>query len=327
VRENLLGVRLSEIDLQLGGVPGDWLPREPLREIIVRHTVGLSDPLTAAETPTAERLNDGLPQALDECVAQHGLTHLKIKLAGEPQRDAERLQAIARVMGNGCAFTLDGNENYTAVAPLRELWERLRTDLTLTDFLRGLIAVEQPLHRDIALSDATARELVQWRERPPLIIDESDADLASLGLALACGYVGTSHKNCKGVFKGLLNTCRLRQRGAAGERVVLTAEDLSNIGPVALLQDLAVIATLGIPHAERNGHHYFAGLDQWPASIQEATLAAHPDLYERHARGFPAVRVSGGILAVDSVVAAPFGYASELDLSPFTHLSEWNREL
>lgn len=327
VHQNRFGVQLSEIDSQLTGTAGDWLPREPLTEIIVRHTVGLSDPLTDAEIPSGERLQDGLPQSLQECAARHGLTHLKIKLAGEPQRDAERLRATAGVIGKRCSFTLDGNENYTAVPPLRELWERLQADSAIADFLHGLIAIEQPLHRDVALSDATADELRAWTDCPPLIIDESDGDLTSLGRALERGYVGTSHKNCKGIFKGLVNACRLRQRAAAGEPAVLTAEDLSNIGPVALLQDLAVIAALGIPHAERNGHHYFAGLREWPASIQDATLAAHPDLYERHAHAFPAVRVRDGKVAVGSVVAAPFGYASDLDLSCFSLLADWDRQL
>jgi len=325
IRENFFGVRLRDVDPQLTGAPRDWLPREPLGEIIVRHTVGLSDPLTEAEIPSAERLDDGLPHSLAACIAQHGLTHFKIKLAGEPQRDAERLRAIAAVVGSRCAYTLDGNENYTAVAPLRDFWERLRHDVALGDFLEGLIAIEQPMHRDVALSETTADELRRWAERPPLIIDESDADLASLPRALGCGYLGTSHKNCKGVIKGVINTCRLRQRVAGGGHAVLTAEDLSNIGPVALLQDLAVVATLGIVHAERNGHHYFAGLSQWPAGIQRETLSAHPDLYEQHAGGFPALRVHRGKIATGSVVAAPFGYGSTLDLTPFPRLEEWER--
>jgi hypothetical protein len=46
-----------------------------------------------------------------------------------------------------------------------------------------------------------------WPEAPPMIIDESDAELTSLRRALELGYRGTSHKNCKGVFKGLANRC------------------------------------------------------------------------------------------------------------------------
>lgn len=326
-RKNAFAIRLAQLDPTVSGEPDTWLPREPLSEVIVRHTVGLSDPLTDAQIPAAERLSDGLPQSLASCLATHGLTHLKIKLSGDPSQDIERLRAIAALTGERCVFTLDGNENYASVAPFRELWEALRADPTLTTFLRGLIAVEQPLHRDAALTDATGNELRAWADRPPLIIDESDADLDSLPIALANGYAGTSHKNCKGIFKGLLNTCRIRQRAAAGDEVILTAEDLSNIGPVALLEDLAVIATLGIPHAERNGHHYFAGLSPWPVAIQQATLTAHPDLYEAHPGGFPAVRIRAGKVDVRSVVAAPFGHAMELDLRAFPLLAEWEMEV
>jgi hypothetical protein len=66
---------------------------------------------------------------------------------------------------------------------------------------------------------------------------------------------------------------------------------------------------------ERNGHHYFAGLSQFPASIQSHVLAHHGDLYTKSAAGWPRLDVREGRLPVRSVVAAPFGYAGELDLS------------
>ena len=50
------------------------------------------------------------------------------------------------------------------------------------------------------------------------------------------------------------------------------------------MQDLSLVANLGIPHAERNGHHYFKGLGMFSAEVQEAVLEAHRDLYRRHAR-------------------------------------------
>lgn len=325
VRENGLGVRLHEVAPELPGTAADWLPSDPLTEIIVRHTVGLSDPLTDVDIAPGERVDDGLPQTLEECVAAHRLTHLKIKLAGLPDVDAARLRAIAELIGPGCSFTLDGNENYRGVGPLRELWGALRSDAEVASFMDGLIAIEQPLHRDVALSDSTATEFRAWADRPPLIIDESDAELRSLDQALACGYIGTSHKNCKGIFKSLINACRLQQRASLGERVLLTAEDLSNIGPIALQQDCAMVGILGIPHAERNGHHYFAGLREWPQEMQQATLTAHPDLYGMHA-GFPALRVERGKIAIGSTLAAPFGYSSSLDLSRFPLIEDWRRQ-
>ena len=63
----------------------------------------------------------------------------------------------------------------------------------------------------------------------------------------------------------------------------MSGEDLANIGPVALLQDLAVVASLGVRSVERNGHHYFAGLSAFPRAVQQQILTHHGDLYERTA--------------------------------------------
>ena len=106
----------------------------------------------------------------------------------------------------------------------------------------------------------------------------------------------------------------------------MSGEDLCNVGPVALLQDLAVLASLGVGHAERNGHHYFAGLSMFPPDVQRAVLDRHPDLYRRHERGFATLDVRGGRLQVGSVVQAPFGVGFDIDTSGFTLLSEWTAE-
>jgi hypothetical protein len=101
---------------------------------------------------------------------------------------------------------------------------------------------------------------------------------------------------------------------------VLTGEDLANLGPVALLQDLAMMALLGVTHVERNGHHYYRGLSMFPKDWQEAALAAHGDLYRRHEQGFPALRVVAGRLDLGTVNAAPFGVAPAFDPSVFERL-------
>ncbi len=327
VRAGVLGVEVGAVHAELAGVAGaDFLPAQPLGSVIVRHTVGLTDALTEDDIEDGERVRDGLPQSLAAFIREHALTHFKIKLCGDLARDRARLRRLAEVLPPAAACTLDGNENYHAVAPFRALWEELRGDPVIARLLAGLIFVEQPLHRDIALTEATAQELRDWRERPPIIIDESDAELTSLPTALAGGYAGTSHKNCKGVFKSLATAALLAHRRAANPHAVLhlSAEDLSNVGPIALPQDLAVLATLGIPHAERNGHHYFAGLSQFPPAIQHAALAAHGDLYESHADGFPMPKIRAGRMTIGSVIAAPFGVAFEPDLSAFTPLDAWS---
>jgi L-alanine-DL-glutamate epimerase-like enolase superfamily enzyme len=332
LRRNTPGIRLGEMHAELADTsPADLLPARPLQTIIARHTVGLTDPLTDADIPPAERLDDGLPQSLEACIRAYGLTHFKIKLWGDTARDTDRLLRIARLLeatAADYAFTLDGNEQYHAVAPFQTFWQALREDAALAPFLRRLLFVEQPLHRDIALNAETRRALTAWEAKPPLLIDESDAEIGSLPAALECGYIGTSYKNCKGVFKGIANACLLahRQRADPAGRYLLSGEDLANVGPVALLQDLAALASLGVTHAERNGHHYFRGLSMLPEAVQAQTLAQHADLYRRHERGFATLDIRDGAVSVASVVKAPFGIGFALDTTPFPPLSEWTPE-
>lgn len=338
-RSNTLGIRLDAIHPALSGrEPRELLPTRPLRRIAARHTVGLIDPLTdssAASPPTAgesvELPDDGLPQSLEACIRAYGLTHFKIKLGGDAARDLARLRDVAQVIQRDCrdyAFTLDGNEQYQSVEAFRDAWRAIAAAPDLEGFLRHLIFVEQPLHRDAALSEATGEALLRWDDRPVIIIDESDGDLDSLRIALARGYAGTSHKNCKGVFKGIANACYAYSPLPAGEaerpdaespqgrsapwrqgvRAIVSGEDLCNIGPVALTQDLAVMATLGITHVERNGHHYFRGLSMFPHELQAQMVAQHGDLYRWHEGGFATLAVGDGAIDVSSVLDAPLGY-------------------
>ena len=330
LRDNTFGIRLGGIHKELAGFsPAELLPVEPLHSVIVRHTVGLTDPLTDEEIPAAERLDDGLPQSLAASIRCYGLTHFKILLSGDAAADVRRLRHVANVLEEHVAgdyvFTLDGSEQYTEVEPFRLAWEAIRAEPSLHEFLGHLLFVEQPLRRDVALGPQAKAELLGWSDRPPLIIDESDGALSSVVEALDCGYVGASFKNCKGVFGGIANACLLaqRRRSDPGGYYVQSSEDLASVGPVSMLQDLAVLASLGIEHSQRNGHHYFAGLSMFPVDVQEDVLTAHPTLYRRHDRGYPVVDVRQGRLDTGSVASAPFGYGIELDTRRFTPLEQW----
>jgi hypothetical protein len=331
LQNNALGIWLGDIHSELKNKnPSDFLPSEPLSAILVRHTVGLADPLTDAEIDEADRIDDGLPHSLAANIEAYGLTHLKIKLCGDAERDLSRLKQIAWLMAGQetCQFTLDGNEQYTEVAPFRSLWNAIYGDVRLKSFMKGLIFVEQPFRRDVALSAQVKDVLLEWTDRPPMIIDESDGELHSAMLALDSGYVGTSHKNCKGVFKGIANACLMahRKRQDPGGTYILSSEDLANVGPVALLQDLAVLACLGVTHSERNGHHYFAGLSMYSQPIQQQVLDVHGGLYVKGREGFPVLNVVDGLLDISTVVDAPFGYGFELDTMQFTPLNEWTAD-
>jgi hypothetical protein len=312
LRENIFGVELGALRPELAGTaPRDWLPAQPPATLIARHTVGLGDALEAGDITAEERVDDGLPQALDACVRTYGLRHFKIKINGEAARDRDRLTRMARILARECAgrdwaFSLDGNESFKEVGVFADTMRGLMAAPELAALWPRLLFIEQPWHRDVALSPAIGELARAWPERPPIIIDESDGELDSMPAALALGYAGTSHKNCKGIFKGLANACRLAQRRAAGETGMMSGEDLSNVGPVALLQDLAVQAALGVTSVERNGHHYFKGLSAWPAAVQAHILAQHGDLYTRATGAdWPRVNVVGGEVRIGSVVRTP----------------------
>jgi hypothetical protein len=322
---NALGLRLGDVYAELGsGKPGDFLPAAPLDRCHVRHTIGLADALVPGDLSSDERVDDGLPQDLEACVRAYGLSYFKVKLSGAVERDLPRLVAVLglleRETNEEFFLTVDGNENFDGFDRFRDYWQRMRAEPQLAGLWPHVVAVEQPVHRTHALDDDVGRALAVWADRPPLIIDESDGKAGDLPDALARGYAGTSHKNCKGIVKGLANAALLAKRRGEGRDGLLTGEDLCTVGPYALVQDLAMMALLGIPHVERNGHHYYRGISMFPNDWQRAMVDAHGDLYQRHPAGFAAVRIEAGQLRLDSVNAAPFGVRPELDPSGFEHV-------
>jgi len=322
VAANRLGLHLGEIYPELEkSEPHTLLPAAPLKSCFLRHTIGLGDALSPADIPSGERVDDGLPQDLESSIRAYGLSYFKVKLFADAERDFARLRELTRLLmaGTGGDFfiTMDGNENFKSFEVFREFWEKAASDPALRELWQRIVVVEQPVHRDHALSDDAGAGLRAWPDRPPLIVDESDGAVGDLPRALELGYAGTSHKNCKGIVKGIANACLLEMRRRAGQPVVLTGEDLCTLGPVALLQDLVMMALLGVEHVERNGHHYYRGLSLWPEEWQREVLASHADLYERHRDGFACLHVEKGRLVLESVNKAPFGLAPELDPSRF----------
>ena len=326
LHENQFGIDLGAIHASLAGTqPADWLPAQPPAQVFCRHTVGLSDALTDEEIPADERVSDGLPQSLVACIRFYGLRHFKLKINGEAERDQQRLARMAKIFAAECgddfAYSLDGNESFHEVGVFRDYVTKLRATVGDAAFWAKLLFIEQPWHRKVALSPAIGELAAAWPDRPPVIIDESDAEITSLPTALSLGYAGTSHKNCKGVFKGAANACLLAQRRQAGKSSMMSGEDLSNVAPVAMPQDLVAQACFGITSVERNGHHYFAGLGQFPAALQQLMLTQHGDLFTQSEAGWPRLDVRGGNLELGTVLRAPFGYAGELDLSALNRLT------
>ena len=316
VRDDQLGIDLGQLSPELqGSCPADYLPGRPLPSVNLRHTVGMADFLREGDIPEEERLDDGLPQSLEACIRTYGLHEFKLKLGGNMEADLQRMRDIAAVINefakDDFRFSLDGNEQYTSPGDLHAFAEQVYADPVLEAFFAHLFFIEQPISRKVALAEGAPDISRAWPRPVPIIIDESDGSLQDLPRALDLGYAGTSHKNCKGVFKGIRNRCLLgsRQKAQPHRRFLMTGEDLANIGPVALLQDLAVQALLGNDSVERNGHHYFRGLRMFPKETSEQILAQHPQLYEADAGGYARLRVQDGRIDLSSVNARPFAIA------------------
>lgn len=331
VRENTLGIEPGRVYEELAGAdPAAYLPEAPVRETALRHTVGQTDPLMPGDISPADRLEDGLPQSLAEYLETDGVSHFKIKLSADPAQDRAQLRSIRNVLASHgveeYAITVDANEQYETVEAFRSQWQSHREAAEVRAIIDNLLYVEQPLPRDEAFTEQTREAFADWPDRPPVIIDESDDRIDTLGTALDYGYDGTSHKNVKGIMTGVINGCLLesRRRKNPDREYVLSGEDMTNVGPVELQQDLAVMATLGLEHVERNGHHYNRGLSMFPEDVQSAVLSAHGDLFRRHEDGFATVDVRDGRIRLGSVVDAAFGRGLDFNISRFTPVDEWD---
>ncbi|CAN0127441.1 unnamed protein product, partial [Phaeothamnion confervicola] len=247
----------------------------PAKSIAARHTVGLVDPITAADNRLP--VGDGLPETLEDVVGRYGHTWFKLKVGGEVEADLERLAAIAAVLDRidgPYRASLDGNEQYEDVEGVVELWARMRADSRLARLSQSVLFIEQPVMRRNAFASSVAK----LSALKPVIIDESDDSLDAFPRAKALGYRGVSSKTCKGLYKSLINRARC---AAWGEGYFMSGEDLTIQPGLALQQDLALVSLLGLTHVERNGHHYVNGMAGLPEAEQSAFLAAHSGLYER----------------------------------------------
>ena len=297
VRRNVVGMEL----------PGAFLESlRPSSQIAARHTVGLLDPISATE----KRINDGLPETLEEVIARYGHRWFKLKVAGDVRADVERLCAIASVLDRLAEYhaTLDGNEQYEDVHGVLSLWQRMKGEPRLRRLVQSVVFIEQPIKRQNALST----DISALAKEKPVIIDESDDTLDAFARAKSLGYRGVSSKTCKGIYKSITNAARCAEWGKG---YFMSGEDLTVQAGLAVQQDLALVSLLGIAHVERNGHHYVNGMAGLPAPEQDAFLHAHPDLYER-SHGAVRLRITKGQIAIGSL-SCP-GYASGV-------MPDWNQ--
>jgi hypothetical protein len=311
ITSNLPGIRATSLtpDIEDAALAPFLAGLKPAPHIDVRHTVGLVDPLTAADRPASKRVNDGLPETLEEVVSYYRGRYYKLKVAGDIKADLDRLGRIAAVLDAGAGdyrVTLDGNEQYDDVEGIAELWRKVEATPALARLARSTLFIEQPIKRAVALSRPVA-PLARLR---PVIIDESDAELSSFPAALKLGYAGVSSKNCKGFYKSILNAARVARLGTGH---FMSAEDLTTWPGVSVQQDLALVSLLGMTHVERNAHHFIDGMSFAPEAEQKAFVTAHADLYEKQDRKPARLKARGGKLALGSLGVPGFAVGADMD--------------
>jgi hypothetical protein len=323
IQRNLPGIAATDltpdlVDFDVANFLGSL---KPGREIAVRHTVGLLDPIIASDQTAGERVDDGLPETLEEVARRYGGRYYKLKVAGDVAGDLDRLTRIAFVLDREIGdyrATLDGNEQYDDIDGIAELWRRMRETPSLERLVASTLFIEQPIKRAAAL----ARPVHALARLKPLIIDESDGELSSFPAAQRLGYTGVSSKNCKGLYKSILNAARVAKLNAESGRPTffMSAEDLTTLAGVSVQQDLALVALLGLAHVERNGHHFIDGMSFAPAREQAAFARAHPDLYA-HEDGVVRLALKQGRLALSSLDCSGFAVAAAMDFAALRPMS------
>jgi hypothetical protein len=304
---NIAGMdaRLSP-DLKDGDIAQFLAGRTPLSRVAIRHTVGLDDRVEGAGG-----VADGSEHA--------GARYFKLKLSGDPSADAARLMRIGselEKLGRSFKVTLDANEQYADLSALQALVDRLDRDTALRPIASRLLYVEQPMPRDI-----TRQSPLGTLASQAFIIDEADDSYDAFPTARDLGYRGISSKSCKGLYKSIVNATRAAKWSGDGGAFFVTGEDLTCQAGLAVQQDLALGAFLGIVHAERNGHHYVDGFGDTPAAEAAAFAAAHPDLYADAGQGIR-LSIHDGDLLTGSLHQAGFATAVHPDWSALAPLAQ-----
>lgn len=300
LRANLPGLdnRLTP-DLTRDAIEHSLHSARPLETVHVRHTVGMRDPIEG-------------PEGLSAVARQTGCSYFKLKLSGDADDDYRRLSDIGRALAEipfETKVTLDANEQYGSLAALNSLLREIMRSPALEPIRSRLLYIEQPVSREMTF----AQGLKELQPPFPFIIDEADDSYESFPKAAALGYLGVSSKSCKGIYKAILNGARAsRWSASSGKKYFLAAEDLTCQAGLAVQQDTALAAFLGIAHAERNGHHYGAGFGIAPAGEAEAFLEAHPGFYRRGPSGIE-LAIENGVLKTAPLACAGFATAAHPD--------------
>jgi hypothetical protein len=279
--------------------------RKRLQRVAIRHTVGLDDRVEG---------KGGVADTQENA----GAHYFKLKLNGDPEADAARLIRIGKELAtlpHDYNVSLDANEQYADLNALGALIDRLDRDDALAPIATRLLYIEQPMPRDI-----TRQSPLGLLAKRDFIIDEADDSYQAFPDARVLGYRGISLKSCKGIYKAIVNATRAATWAAAGDNSFVTGEDLTCQAGLAVQQDLALGALIGVTHAERNGHHYVDGFAGTPAGEAQDFLGAHSDLYASDG-GKIRLLIRDGNLSTDRLTTPGFATSVHPDWSTLLPLA------
>jgi L-alanine-DL-glutamate epimerase-like enolase superfamily enzyme len=231
-----------------------YILSKPTPRIQMYHSVGASDPLTAADVK--KHIGDGLPETLEEWIPYNGVTAIKIKLNGSDLAwDVDRVAAIDRVTiaaqsrrgQKEWIYSLDFNERCPNVQYVLDFEHQLKTKAA-TAFER-VQYIEQPTARD--LSQDRQNTMFEAAKLRPIVIDESLTGLDALLLAREMGYTGVALKACKGQSQSLLLAAATQKY-----KMFRCVQDLTCPG-AALVHSVGIASHVpGVSALEANAREY-----------------------------------------------------------------------
>jgi L-alanine-DL-glutamate epimerase-like enolase superfamily enzyme len=240
-----------------GKYPQQYLRPAYLPEIPIFHLVGGVDKLTRAEVDDSDP-QDGVPNCLEDWVAQDGVFCLKVKLRGSDlDWDVDRTLAVHRIGEVELAklgekrlhLSADTNEQCDSPDYIIEYLHRIRE--AKPQCFEDILYIEQPTERDLSASRHDMRPLVELK---PVIVDESLVSLETFVLAVELGWSGIALKSCKGQSMDLILASKAREMGIAYTVQDLTNPSLSLIHSVGLGARLYTM--MGV---EANSRQFFPG--------------------------------------------------------------------
>ena len=227
--------------------------------LFLYHLVGSLDPLSKDDLN--RKIDDGLPETLEDWIRSQQLSHLKIKLTGkELDADVGRVVEIDRIASRAFptkpfSYSLDFNEaceNEDYVIDFLERLERLNREA-----VPKIHYIEQPMGRDLRLRKEVTMHRVSRLK--PVVIDESLTDLDMLRFAKQQGYSGIAVKACKGISDSILLSAAAKQWG-----MKIYVQDLTCIGGSFMASASLASRIQGVTAVEGNGRQYCpAGNKDW----------------------------------------------------------------